>query len=146
MSSFVFRLQRVLRWRQVQLEVEETKLRQQLARLAEVDRGVAETTEAARRAEVDLRSCPVLRGDDLAALSSFRAHLEKRRRELAVQRVDRQKAVQTQEAALLAARRRCRLLERLKQQREAEWQVSADRELEQLASESFLAGWSRGGR
>jgi hypothetical protein len=47
---------------------------------------------------------------------------------------------------MLEARRCCRLLERLKERRRAEWQAATDREMEELAAESFLAGWSRGER
>jgi hypothetical protein len=35
------------------------------------------------------------------------------------------------------------LLEKLEQRRRAEWQREADRELESLAAESFLARWNR---
>ena len=48
------------------------------------------------------------------------------------------------ENAMLEARRRCRLLERLKDRRLAEWSKARDRELEELASESFLARWQTG--
>ena len=48
-----------------------------------------------------------------------------------------------QQAAMLEARRRCRLLERLKERRWSEWKLAADRELEQAASESYLARWGR---
>jgi hypothetical protein len=43
---------------------------------------------------------------------------------------------------MLEARRRCRLLERLKERRLAEWTSARDRELEEVASESFLARWA----
>jgi hypothetical protein len=35
------------------------------------------------------------------------------------------------------------LLERLKERRFSEWELSQNRELEQLATESYLAQWSR---
>jgi hypothetical protein len=41
------------------------------------------------------------------------------------------------------ARRRCRLLERLRERRRAEWKTENDRELEQVAAESYLARWGR---
>ena len=44
---------------------------------------------------------------------------------------------------MLEARRRCRLLERLKERRLAEWTTARDRELDELASESYLAKWNR---
>ena len=45
---------------------------------------------------------------------------------------------------MLEARRRCSLLERLKERRLAEWTHERDRELDEIAAESYLARWSRG--
>jgi hypothetical protein len=45
---------------------------------------------------------------------------------------------------MLEARRRCRLLERLKERRKGEWDIAFNRELEAVAAESFLAQWNRG--
>ena len=44
---------------------------------------------------------------------------------------------------MLEARRRCRLLERLKERRLADWTAERNRQLEEVASESFLARWRR---
>ena len=49
-----------------------------------------------------------------------------------------------QQKVMLEARRRCRLLERLKERRLAEWTAERDRELDEIAAESYLARWSRG--
>jgi hypothetical protein len=45
-------------------------------------------------------------------------------------------------SAMLEARRRFRLLERLKQRRLEDWRLAGDKELEELASESYLARWT----
>jgi len=62
---------------------------------------------------------------------------------LALRRVacERQSAAQRQK--VLEAQRQCRLLERLEHRRHAEWRRAADREMESLAAESFLARWHR---
>jgi hypothetical protein len=85
-------------------------------------------------------------GRDVAALGSFRARVKMQEHQITARRVERQKALDAQGAAMLEARRRCRLLERMKERRRAEWQAASDQEVEQLASESFLAGWARGER
>jgi hypothetical protein len=54
-----------------------------------------------------------------------------------------QKELAARQAAVLEARRRYRLLERLKDRRWAEWQSAADRELDELAADSYLAQWAR---
>jgi hypothetical protein len=43
---------------------------------------------------------------------------------------------------MLEARRHFRLLERLKQRRLEDWRLAGDKELEELASESYLARWT----
>ncbi len=85
-------------------------------------------------------------GRDVTALGGYRLHVMAQEQEIAVRRAKSQSALDAQEAAMLEARRRCRLLERLKERRQAEWQAAGDREVEELASESYLAGWVRGER
>jgi hypothetical protein len=48
-----------------------------------------------------------------------------------------------QQKLMLEARRRCRLLERLKERRFTEWTATRDREVEEIAAESYLARWGR---
>jgi hypothetical protein len=54
-----------------------------------------------------------------------------------------QKELAARQAALMEARRQCRLLERLKDRRWAEWQSAAAKELDELAADSYLAQWAR---
>ena len=145
MNAFRFPLQKALDWRKTQLELEEARFRQQLAELAGLDRARAELEAEGIRAEVQVRDWKQLAGGDLAALGAFRVWVKAREKDIAVRRVACQREVAAREAAMLEARRRCRLLERLKERRLAEWQSASDRELEQLAAESFLAQWHRRG-
>jgi len=140
MKAFEFRLQRVLEWRRVQLELEENRLQRQLAALAELDRARAGLEAAAIGAELQVRAWSSLSGRDLAALSGFRRHVQNEERTLAARRANSQREMDAQETAMLEARRRCRLLERLRERQWAEWQAAGDREMEQFATESYLAG------
>ena len=146
MTTFRFNLERVLQWRQTQLELEEIKFKKAGAAVADLERARVELEAAGARAEIQVRQWSPLAGRDVSALGGFRIHVEMEEREMAGQLAQRRKELQAQENAMLEARRRYRLLERLKERRRAEWQAAGDRELEELASESFLAGWSRGGR
>jgi hypothetical protein len=143
MTSFRFPLQRVLDWRRTQLELEEIRFKQQLMAVAELDRARAELGAAGMKAESQVRDCTSLAGGDLAALGSFRLDVKKKDGEIAARRVACQKSLDTQQRTMLEARRGCRLLERLKDRRLAEWTSARDHELEELASESFLAKWGR---
>jgi hypothetical protein len=50
--------------------------------------------------------------------------------------------LESAQAALLEAQRRLRLLERLKERQRGKWKVECDRELDQLASDAFMAKWN----
>ena len=143
MTGFRFPLQKVLDWRRTQLELEEVRFKQQVAALAELDGARARLEAAGMQAELQVRDWSEMRGGDLAALGSFRLDVKQRENQIAARRVECQKSLETQQGIMLEARRRSRLLERLKDRRCAEWQAARDRELEELASESFLAKWGR---
>jgi hypothetical protein len=121
--------------------VEEAKLRQRMAELAAVERARAELEAAAIHAEFDLRRCPTVAGSELRALAEFRAHVRAEAARLAARRTERAKAAAKQQAEMLAARQRCRLLERLRERRMVEWKAASDRELEAIAAESHLVKW-----
>lgn len=143
MTAFRFRLEKVLAWRRTQLELEDAKLKMQIAGLAELDRSRAELEATAIRSEVEVRDWNPLAGQDLAALSNFHLHVQNREKDLAERRREAVQQIEAQQQAMLEARRRCRLLERLEERRLAEWKVAADREIEQLAAESYLSGLTR---
>lgn len=143
MKAFDFPLAKVLHWRSVQLELEENRLKQNFADLAQVDRERAALDAAAVRAELQVREWSPLDGRDLAALAAFRRHVQNEEAALAGRRAECERKLAMQHQAVLEARRRCRLLERLKERRLADWRVANDRELEQLASELHLAGLVR---
>jgi hypothetical protein len=145
-TAFRFPLDRVLDWRRTQLEVQEAEFRRRMAALAAVDRVRAEVEAAAVTTELEVRRWNEVAGGELAALGDFRLHTRAQERELAARRSGCVKAVAEQQSAMLEARRHCRLLERLKERRLAEWKSARDRELDQLASESYLAQWGRPGR
>jgi flagellar export protein FliJ len=143
MTRFQFRLQKVLEWREKQLELEDIRFKRQIAELASLDRARAELQSAGLQAEKQVRASAMVSGRDLSALAGYRRYVQTHGRKLEEQRAEAQKQLEARQNAMLEARRRCRLLERLKERRLSEWQLACDRELDQLASESFLALWGR---
>ncbi len=143
MTTFRFPLQKVLDWRQTQLELAEARFQQKVAALAAIDRAFAEMEASGIRAEVEVRRWDPLSGRDLAALGRFRLLVQSREKQISLQRAECRRELAVRKTAMLEARRRCRLLERLKERRLAEWTWARDRELEAVAAESFLARWAR---
>jgi flagellar export protein FliJ len=143
MKAFQFPLQRALDWRRTQLDVTEARVQQQLAALAAIDNARSDLGTQGQRVELEVRQFSGLEGGDLSALGEYRLNLKARARQLAAQRVECQKELAVRQNAMTEARRRCRLLERLKARRLSEWQSAADRELDELAADSYLAQWAR---
>jgi flagellar export protein FliJ len=144
MTSFRFRLQRVLDFRQMQFQVAESECQRAAAKLHQIQAqqaALASQKSATRKlfaglAEVDAR--------DLAALPNWYRWTEAVRDQLA--RLERTAAqeVQKQREALVEAQRKVRLLEKLRDNRKAQWQADFDRELEELAADSTNSRYSRG--
>jgi hypothetical protein len=143
MKAFSFRLEKALDWRRQQLELEENRYRRQAAVLADLDRARADLEASAIRAEVQVRTWTPLAGRDLATLARFREYVSHTEQTLAVRRAACECQLREQEKVMMEARRRCRLLERLRERRWEQWRVDCDREWEQFAAEWFLAGVAR---
>jgi hypothetical protein len=143
MTSFRFRLQRVLELRRTQLEIEQARHQRHLAAVAALDRARVEIEASGIQAEVQVRQWSRVEGKDLGALEEFRRAVRKKQKDIGLRRAESSKAANAQLAVMLEAQRRCRLLERLKERRLAEWRTAEDRDLEQLATESYLARWTR---
>jgi hypothetical protein len=138
LKAFKFPLQKALELRQMQLEMEEANFQRAAMILAAVDRERDALLAAAAEAEAQVRAEPVVPGQDLASLGAYRRHTKTEEKRIAARRMECVKAMEVRRAAMLEARRAVRLLERLKERRLAEWTAGANKELEELASESFL--------
>ena len=143
MKTFHFPLEKALEWRRIELELEEARYKQQSAELASLDRRRAEIEASGIRAEIQVREWTPVSAGDLAALGNFRLRVKSDEAELAGRRAECARKLADRQKHMLEARRRCRLLERLKERRLAEWKSAADRELEQIAAESYLSRWNQ---
>jgi flagellar export protein FliJ len=142
-ENFRFRLERVLSWQRVVTELEEARTRQWLAALAETQAGRVQLAAARREAEEQLMTASALRPQELDTLADYREGLATRDRELRKREQNCEQRLEEQRRRWMEARRRCRLLEKLRERRLAEYRIELDRELETLAMESFAAGRSR---
>ena len=143
MKAFAFGLEKVLEWRRIELEREEIRLRRHNAALADLHRLRAEWDSQGSTAEEQVRHWDRVAGSELEALGCYRMYARTKGEELARALEQRRRERDRQQELMLEARRRLRLLERLRERRLAEWTAARDKELEELASESFLARWGR---
>ena len=145
MKRFQFPLDRVLAWRQTQADIEEAKLQGLMAKLkalretaAALESGVA-AAEQELAAEIGKRQ--TVNARELVQLANYRLGVRRDVLRLAAEQQQVQRGLEQQRAILTAARRKCRLLERLKQKARGQWEREYSRELESLAGDLHLARW-----
>lgn len=143
MRAFEFPLRQALQWRRTQLELAENKLRQLAASVEEMALEAVRLDLVKGRAEGAVRQAAMVEAGDLWALAAYRQRLIAELRAVALRRAAYTRELAAQREKVLDAQRQCRLLENLERRRHAEWRRAADREMENLAAESFLARWNR---
>jgi len=141
-TSFLFRLEKVLRWRQAKLDLEQFALSRLTAECARWNAMLSKLQNAQARAEELTQTPAPVSGADLRALSSYREYLGQQRKAALDRRRECETRMEAQRNRLLKARREHRLLEKLRQVRKAEWEAAVNREFETLATETYLAGWT----
>ena len=143
MKRFEFRLDRVLEWRQTELDLELAGLGRLTAEAQAIDRRRAEVEAERSAAEQSLVSSTTVEAQQLAALDAFRAWALQERVRLVQARTACETRIGEQRQRVLEARRRLRLLEKLKGTRKSEWEAEFSRETENLAGELYLARRAR---
>jgi hypothetical protein len=143
MRRFHFRLESVLEWRRVHLELEETKLQRLFEGLHRIDLNSARLDSEKAEADRLVLHSPSVEAHDLAALKAHRRHLVLEKRRLARERAECEEAIAAQRERVVECERDVRLVERLRERRLKEWETQASREQEALASELYLAHWHR---
>jgi flagellar biosynthesis chaperone FliJ len=143
MKAFRFRLQRVLELRETQLKTEESKLRLLLRQREEKQNEQKNRQDALVQAYATNHGLPHLGSAELVALGHFSRRIERECQELTAAIEADGKRIDQQSAVVVQARSRVRLLEKLKEQRRAEWKAESDHELEELAGEFSNARWLR---
>lgn len=143
MAQFQFSLEKVLRWRGVELTAEEAKLKALLQVQLHLQTQLADVSAERSKLISSLGSMPDLRGDDLRTLTACGLRLRRTAETLAQRLLQCGRELTKQRKKYSEAKRRVRLLEELKDRRLREWKYEEAAQLEELASESFLANWNR---
>jgi flagellar export protein FliJ len=147
MKRFDFPLERVRRWRRTEMDIERAALEKLFTERRRLEQAVRDLDSQVRASQKALwqSTGPGATIDPrrLVELDDFRAHV--RREQHRIRRLEQQLHVQIvqQQAKLMEARRRHQLLERLRERALSEWEVAFQKELEDTASELFLAKHAR---
>jgi len=143
MKRFRFPLDRVRQFRKMQMESEHAKLEQIYARLHSIESLTAELGRQKRQAETSVVSAASVAGLELNSLKEFRTYARKMTSVFQLRRAKIEAEIELQRQALLEARRKYEMLDRLRSRSRSKWQYEFDREQDQLAAEVHLAGWNR---
>ena len=139
---FKFRLDRVLEWEREKLDLGKRQL-------AECRRLVvqAEGTLARLRAEylvierewIGMKS---IDGAEAASLARYRLGFQRRERAIRADLHRRQQELLQHTDKVRLSQRKVTTLENLRARKQKDFNASLDREMERLATESYLAGWA----
>ena len=139
MKSFEFRLERVLRWRSAQLTAEEAKLRRLVEEQAGIQRQIHHLRAEKLKIETSAAGLGSLEGHDLASLHGYHLHSISEERRLLDLHGRKEQAIAAQQRSYREAKRRFHLLEELRSRKLTAWRQEWDKEIDQVAAESFLA-------
>ena len=142
MPDFQFRLSRVLEWYQVQCREEEHRLAHCVAALAKAQKEIARLRVENLRIERETLAAGSLVAQDFWALGLYRLRAKIQAAELEQDRLRCERAWKDQTAAVQAAQRRLRMVEKLRERRLSEYRYAEDRALENLAAEAYLSKWA----
>ena len=143
MKAFAFSLERVLRWRITSLRTEQLRLEQirfTLEQARTANAGLAASFSAAKQSA---GSGALVTGADLYALDSYTARLS---REIALgsqRMLSISETIAKQMLVVSGCDRNVRLLERLRDRRQAEWQIEMNREADSEAGDFSAGQWLR---
>jgi len=143
MKRFHFRLQSVLKWRLLQLELEEEKLQELFRERQQLEDSRASLEAAKAEAERSVLGAHSVTACELAALDTHRRWLAAQQQRLAKQREECNARIEAQQERVRKAEHHLKLLEKLKERRLAEWSAAVDKEYQALAEEVYLAQWPR---
>jgi hypothetical protein len=142
-AQFHFSLDKVLRWRSLELASEGAKLERLLREQLRLQTMRADLSAEKSKLDQSLDTLPALRGADLRAVSAHSVSLKRQADNLVKLVAKSDRDLSEQKNLYRAAKQRFRLLEELRARKFEEWRQEQAREQETLATEAFLAVWNR---
>jgi hypothetical protein len=143
MPKFVFRPERVLKFREAQLKIEKAKIEALRREEENLREAVHLKEQQLRGAILQTTGQPLLPAADLNALASYRLRSDRERGEMRAAIAQIAKDIERQKVVVLGAQTSVRLLENLRERRKADWLTGQNRELEELVFEFISAKWVR---
>jgi flagellar export protein FliJ len=142
MRSFQFRLRRVLDWYREKQQIEESRMAACRKTLAAVEQKIALLTAERVSSDREVLSRPSVPATDFVNLGRYRLRAQRLEAEYTQERERCELACREQTQRVQKAQQQVKLLEKMKERRMEEYRYLWNRELDNLATEGFLATWS----
>lgn len=143
MAKFRFHLDRVLDWYRKEFQLEANRLALCVSQCQENEQRIDRLRADLLATERAVISQPTVNARELAALTPYRLRSKEEELNLIALSHKLEEALASQKDRYQAADRRVRLMEKLRERRLTEHQTAEALELENAASDSFLAGYAR---
>jgi hypothetical protein len=143
MAPFRFRLARVLDWYGKQSTIEQQRLRVCVERSVQAKAEIERHQKDVLSRQMELIQSPRPQVGELAALGPYYRAANRQEARLREKCSKTEQELDRQRNIALLSQRRQRLVEKLRDRMLSEFKYEADRELEELASETHLAGLAR---
>jgi flagellar export protein FliJ len=146
MNTFRFRLQRVLDYRRTQFQIAESACQRAGARVHAIRAQQAALAYRKSETRKAFARLPEVAGQDLESLPGWYKWTDTQSAQLIRLEHAAAQEPQKRREAMVEAQRKVRLLEKLHDNRKAQWQSDFDREVEEQAADAFrarAAGFSR---
>ena len=142
-ASFHFPLEKVLRWRALELVREQDLLKRLIGEQINLQMAATRLSDEKSRLDMSLVTLPDLNGQDLRTMSPYALLLRRKTEELAARRGRLERDLAAQQKKYNHAKQRVRMIEELRERKFKNWKYQQATELELLAAESYLATWNR---
>lgn len=143
MERFRFALSRALEWYEKEFQLEENRLADCHMAVSKAQQTLAQVRALRLHTEQALIGCSSIAAGDLRALEQFRRRSLSDEKRLSAECAATQNKLDAQIITVKLAQRKVRLLEKLRERRQTEHTYAANRELEQLAADTYLAKFNR---
>jgi flagellar export protein FliJ len=142
MKNFHFKLQKVLEWQLERCGLIENRVKSLCGELEHIRARIAGAQADLVAAEEQVLNARRLDGTSLNGLAAYRVRLRKRTDSLNAERQGCEMRLTEQRTQWIEARKRYRILERLRHRKLTEYVSELDRELDLLAAEAYGARWN----
>lgn len=138
MKRFAFRLERVLDLRRMEADMEQNKLAALEVEMEKLRDRLRSLADAYQHQVSVVSTDPYERRQ----LNDYRLRFESTHRQVEADLAQGQRAAEVQRAQYIAARQKVEVLEKVKHKQKEDWEKQLQKELDDMAMDSFLARWS----